>query len=118
LYFVLLVTSARTVHLHSSVNVLIADFVSKHAIQAGSYLFQGMKLSTVRKRMHQRVPGAHPHDARNFRVTFLRENRISEDVIRSEIGHAARSVTDGYSRQHEETCAAAIEAVAIGFELL
>jgi integrase len=59
------------------------------------------------------------HAFRRFRVTHLRKNRVPEDLLRFWIGHADRSVTDGYSKVKEDiafrqSCAA---NVGLGFEL-
>jgi integrase len=112
----------RTVHIHSSVNAIITNFVIKHDRQPGSYLFEDrngnpVPLSTVRDRMAQIVPGAAPHAARRFRLTFMRDSRVQEDVIRKEMGHADETISDRYSKQSEETCAAAVEACGIGFQI-
>ncbi|HUO25185.1 MAG TPA: tyrosine-type recombinase/integrase [Candidatus Aquilonibacter sp.] len=42
------------------------------------------------------------HSFRRFRVTHLRKVRVPEDLIRFWIGHADRSVTDGYSKVRED----------------
>jgi integrase len=42
------------------------------------------------------------HAFRRFRVTHLRKQRVPEDLIRFWIGHADRSVTDGYSRVKDD----------------
>ncbi len=115
----------RTVHLHSSVNELIAQFVVKHGRQLGSYLFQDasgkgrpVRAATVRLNMSKRLSGTAPHAARRYRVTFLRECRLLEDILKLEIGHdAGKDITDLYSKPSDEVCAAAIEAVGIGFDL-
>jgi hypothetical protein len=59
------------------------------------------------------------HSFRRFRVTRLRKGRVPEDLIRFWIGHADKTVTDGYSKLKEDTsfrkvCA---ENVGLGFEL-
>ena len=59
------------------------------------------------------------HSFRRFRVTHLRKNRVPEDLIRFWIGHADKSVTDGYSKMKEDAgfrrvCA---ENLGLGFEL-
>lgn len=59
------------------------------------------------------------HSFRRFRVTYLRENSAPEDLIRFWIGHADKSVTDGYSKVKEnvgfrKACA---ENLGLGFEL-
>jgi integrase len=72
------IAARRTVHLHSSVNELVAQFVAKHSRTPGSYLFQDasgkarpVRAATVRLNMSKRLSGAAPHAARRFRVTFL-----------------------------------------------
>jgi integrase len=115
----------RTVHLHSSVNELIAQFAEKHGRLPSSYLFQDAKGkgrpvrgATVRLNMSKRMSGAAPHAARRFRTTFLRERRLLEDILKLEIGHdAGKDITNLYSRPSDETCAVAIEAVGIGFQI-
>jgi Phage integrase family len=42
------------------------------------------------------------HAFRRFRTTWLRKNGVPEDLIRYWIGHADKSVTDGYSRVKED----------------
>jgi integrase len=42
------------------------------------------------------------HAFRRYRVTHLRKNRVPEDLLRFWIGHADRSVTDGYSKVKED----------------
>lgn len=59
------------------------------------------------------------HSFRRFRVTCLRKGRVPEDLIRFWIGHADKTVTDGYSKVKEDVsfrivCA---ENVGLGFEL-
>jgi integrase len=59
------------------------------------------------------------HAFRRFRTTWLRKNSVPEDLIRFWLGHATRSVTDGYSKLKEDVefrklCA---EKAGLGFEL-
>lgn len=59
------------------------------------------------------------HAFRRFRTTWLRKNRVPEDLIRFWLGHANRSVTDGYSMLRDDVafrldCA---EKVGPGFDL-
>jgi len=59
------------------------------------------------------------HSFRRFRVTCLRRGRVPEDLIRFWIGHADKTMTDGYSKVKEDrsfrkVCA---ENVGLGFEL-
>jgi integrase len=42
------------------------------------------------------------HAFRRFRVTHLRKNRVPEDLIQFWIGHANKSITDGYSKMKED----------------
>jgi hypothetical protein len=69
-----------------------------------------------------RVIGETPcgfHSFRRFRVTFLRKRRAPEDLIRFWIGHADKSVTDGYSRVREDVAFRTLcaENAGLGFEL-
>jgi hypothetical protein len=36
-----------------------------------------------------------------FRVTYLRRNRVPENVLKYWIGHANKTVTDGYDKVNE-----------------
>jgi integrase len=59
------------------------------------------------------------HSFRRYRVTHLRKNRVPEDVLRFWIGHADKTVTDGYSKVRDDVafrqlCAA---NVGLGFVL-
>jgi integrase len=59
------------------------------------------------------------HSFRRFRATWLRKNRAPEDLIRFWLGHADKTVTDGYSKLKDDLafrqlCAA---NVGLGFEL-
>src|ERR1700730_8134964 len=59
------------------------------------------------------------HSFRRFRTTWLRKNRAPEDLIRFWLGHADKTVTDGYSKLKDDLafrqlCAA---NVGLGFEL-
>lgn len=42
------------------------------------------------------------HAMRRYRATWLRKSRVPEDLIRFWLGHADRTVTDGYSRLSED----------------
>ena len=59
------------------------------------------------------------HAFRRFRVTHLRKNRVPEDLIQFWIGHAEKSVTDGYSKVKEdvEFRKEVAERIGLGFEL-
>ena len=59
------------------------------------------------------------HSFRRYRVTHMRKNRVPEDLLRFWIGHADRSVTDGYSMvkadvAFRQLCAANL---GLGFEI-
>jgi integrase len=42
------------------------------------------------------------HAFRRYRVTWLRKQRVPEDLLRFWIGHADKSITDGYSKVKED----------------
>ena len=59
------------------------------------------------------------HAFRRYRVTHLRKQRIPEDLIRFWLGHADKTVTDGYSKMkddmdYRQTVA---QSVGVGFTL-
>ena len=58
------------------------------------------------------------HAFRRFRVTWLRKQRVPEDLIRLWVGQAAQSVTDRYSRLDEDVKfrQSVAEQVGLGFE--
>ena len=68
-------------------------------------------------RMARLIPGAAPHAARRFYISWLRKCRVLEEIIRSQVGHADVSITDNYSFQDENTVRSAIEAAGLGFNL-
>ena len=116
------IAGQRTVFLHSELNQALIAFVSREKREPGSFLFQSkpgqpIRLSTVRERMANIIPGAAPHAARRFYISWLRKCRVLEEIIRSQVGHAAESITDTYSRQDENTVSAAIEGAGLGFNL-
>jgi hypothetical protein len=59
------------------------------------------------------------HAFRRFRTTWLRKNRVQEDLIRFWCGHSEKSVTDGYSKLSEdvEYRREVAENIGIGFNL-
>ncbi|MBZ5682395.1 MAG: tyrosine-type recombinase/integrase [Acidobacteriia bacterium] len=59
------------------------------------------------------------HCFRRFRVTHLRKNRVPEDLLRYWIGHADKSITDGYSKIKEDRAFRALcaESTGLGFSL-
>jgi integrase len=116
------IAGQRTVFLHSDLNQALIAFAAHKERENGSFLFQSkpdqpIRLSTVRDRMAKRIPGAAPHAARRFYISWLRKCRVLEEIIRDQVGHADESITDGYSFQDETTVRAAIEAASLGFNL-
>ena len=59
------------------------------------------------------------HAFRRFRTTWLRKQHAPEDLFRFWLGHANKSVTDGYSKLKEDVTfrKKVAEQVGIGFEL-
>ena len=59
------------------------------------------------------------HAFRRYRVTHLRKQRVPEDLLRFWIGHADKSITDGYSKVKEdvEFRRFTAEQAGIGFHL-
>jgi integrase len=59
------------------------------------------------------------HAFRRFRTTWPRKQHAPEDLVRYWLGHANKSVTDGYSKLKEDVTfrKKAAEQVGIDFEL-
>lgn len=59
------------------------------------------------------------HSCRRFRVTHLRKSRVPEDLLRYWIGHADKSITDGYSKVKEDRAFRTLhaETAGLGFSL-
>jgi integrase len=95
----------RTVDLDPRLNGLIAQFVSANKIQAGGFLFQSrsgqaMNLKTATDRLKKHgIKGFHAF--RRFRATRLREVGVSEEIIRTWLGHADQTISDRYSKLAE-----------------
>jgi integrase len=116
------IAGQRMVFLYSELNQALIAFVSREKREPGSFLFQSkpgqpIRLSTVRERMAKIIPGAAPHAARRFRISWLRKCRVLEEIIRGQVGHADESITDIYSFQDENTVRAAVEGAGLGFHL-
>jgi integrase len=64
-------------------------------------------------------PKAGAHAFRRFRTTWLRMQRTPEDLIRFWLGHANKTITDGYSLLKEDSQfrRKIAEQVNIGFEI-
>jgi integrase len=58
------------------------------------------------------------HAYRRFRVTHLRKARMQEDVLRAQLGHSKKSITDSYSyaADDEKFLRTQIEAAGVGFD--
>lgn len=89
--------------------------------KAGGFLCQ---TNLLRRSLHPILNGlgvskAGFHAFRRFRTTWLRKNRTPEDLIRFWLGHADETVTDGYSKLHEdvEYRREVAEKVGLGFSL-
>ena len=61
------------------------------------------------------LPKAHAY--RRFRVTVLRQHRMQEDVLRSQLGHSKTSITDQYSYAADDAdfLRSEIERCGVGF---
>jgi integrase len=113
----------RTVDLDPRLNDLIAEFVAANKIQAGGFLFQSrsgqaMNLKTATDRLKKHgVKGFHAF--RRFRATRLREVGISEEIIRTWLGHADQTISDRYSKLAEnvELRKQMVARAGLGFEL-
>ena len=80
--------------------------------------------NVLRRNLHPllaalRIPKQGFHGFRRFRITYLRKQRVSEDLIRLWAGHSNKSVTDGYVRlaDDEQFRRSAVEQAGIGFRL-
>jgi integrase len=76
-----------------------------------------LSLHPILEELKQPKSGAHAF--RRFRTTWLRKQNAPEDLIRFWLGHANKSVTDGYSKLKEDVMfrKKIAEQVGIGFEL-
>lgn len=96
-----------------------ADRIVDFAKGRNGYLFGNgspPSESTFRDRLsNTSVPGF--HSFRRFRTTWLRKNRAPEDLVRFWLGHADKSITDGYSKLSEdvEYRQKVAERVGVGF---
>jgi integrase len=121
-------TALREVDVCPSLSAMLKAFVGE---RKSGLLFQtkngkpisqtntlSRSLHPILKKMGRAKAGF--HSFRRYRVTHLRKNRVPEDVLRFWIGHAGKSVTDGYSMVKGEVafrqlCAA---NAGLGFEIL
>jgi integrase len=65
------------------------------------------------------VPKTSFHAFRRFRTTWLRKNATPEDMIKLWLGHADKTVTDGYSKLREDKKfrQEQVEKIGIGFKV-
>jgi integrase len=100
-------SASRTVDLDPRLNSLIAQYVAAHKIQPGAFLFQSrtghsMYLVTATARLAKHGECAKGfHAFRRFRITYLRDFGVREEIIRFWVGHSGKGVTDLYSKLAE-----------------
>jgi integrase len=98
-------SALREVDLHPSLAAVLKVFVGE---RKSGLLFQTrngrplLQSNIIRRSLHPILKNmgrekAGFHSFRRYRVTHLRKNRVPEDLLRFWIGHAGKSVTDGYS---------------------
>jgi integrase len=120
-------SALREVDLHPSLASMLKEFIGE---RESGLLFQtknGRPLSQsniVRRKLHPILKTlgrekAGLHSFRRYRVTHLRKNRVPEDLLRFWIGHANKSVTDGYSMMKTDVEFRQMCAVnaGLGFEI-
>jgi integrase len=95
--------AARTIEVAGPAAKHIAEFAKGRT--AGGFLFgNGVAPSESTFRDHLNntaIPGFHCF--RRFRTTWLRKNRVQEDLVRFWLGHSEKTVTDNYSKLSEDT---------------
>ena len=117
----------RDIDLHPSIAAMLKKFVGDRTSgflfcsKNGNPLLQSnvLRLSLHPTSEELRQPKSGAHAFRRFRTTWLRKQRAPEDLIRFWLGHANKSVTDGYSKLKEDVAfrKKVAEQVGIGFEL-
>ena len=111
------ISALRTVELAERAAKRIAEFA--HG-RSGFLFGNGVAPSESSFRDHLSETGIQGfHAFRRFRTTWLRKNRVQEDLIRWWLGHSAGSITDGYSKLNEDVeCRREVaEKVGVGFNL-
>jgi integrase len=89
-------SATRTVEVAKPVADRLREFAGK---RTGFLFGNGLPAKQTTLRSHLEARGlAGFHTFRRFRTTWLRKNRVQEDLIRFWLGHAEGSVTDGYSK--------------------
>ena len=119
--------ATREIDVHSELAHMLKEFIGERKSgflflsRAGHPLCQTnvlkRSLHPILKAMGREKAGFHAF--RRFRTSWLRKNRAPEDLIRFWLGHANKSVTDGYSKLSEDMdfrkeCA---EKVGLGFTI-
>jgi integrase len=117
--------AVRDVDLCSALATLLKTFIGER--KAG-FLFANLKgkalsqTNLLRRSLHPTLKALGVeqtgfHAMRRARTTWLRKNRAPEDLIRFWLGHANKSVTDGYSKLDEdvEYRKEVAEKVGLGF---
>ncbi|MFZ0462806.1 MAG: site-specific integrase [Candidatus Acidiferrales bacterium] len=117
----------RDIDLPTSIVAVLKEFVgdrtsgllfcSKNGLPLLQSNLLRLSLHPLLKKLNQPKMGAHAF--RRFRTTWLRKQRAPEDLLRFWLGHANKSVTDGYSKLKEDVPfrKKVVEQVGIGFEL-
>ena len=117
----------RDIDLPTSIAVVLKEFVgdrtsgllfcSKNGLPLLQSNLLRLSLHPLLKKLNQPKMGAHAF--RRFRTTWLRKQHAPEDLLRFWLGHANKSVTDGYSKLKEDVPfrKKVVEQVGIGFEL-
>jgi len=100
----------------------VADRVSLFATNRSGFIFGQANCVPIEHRYRQclesaGLPGFHAF--RRFRTTWLRKQKVPEDLIRAWLGHADKTVTDGYSKLSEdvEYRKEVADKVGVGFAL-
>jgi integrase len=117
----------RDIDLPSSLAVVLRDYIGNRKSGFVFRTSEGTSLSDSNVRNRELTPleiklkttKAGFHGFRRFRVTHLRKIRVPEDLVQFWIGHASKTVTDGYSKLKEDVTfrKAVAEEVGLGFEL-
>ncbi|MGB2793228.1 MAG: site-specific integrase, partial [Candidatus Acidiferrales bacterium] len=117
----------RDIDLPTSIVAVLKEFVgdrtsgllfcSKNGLPLLQSNLLRLSLHPLLKKLNQPKMGAHAF--RRFRTTWLRKQHAPEDLLRFWLGHANKSVTDGYSKLKEDVPfrKKVVEQVGIGFEL-
>jgi integrase len=117
----------REIDLHSSIAQMLVQFIGERksgllfCTESGRPLSPSNILSDslhpILEKLSQPKAGAHAF--RRFRATWLRMQRTPDDLIRFWLGHANKTITDGYSLLKEDSQfrRKIAEQMDIGFEI-